>query len=102
MSFGPTVRSIGIMVGPFLTDISQAWDVEAFEAHAERRYPLQRLGQPSEIVGTALYLASDSGELHNGRRPHRRRWRLRVVTVHVQETVVTPRRRRIAVPVAGG
>ena len=37
VSFGPTVRSNGIMVGPFLTDISKAWDVEAFEAHARAR-----------------------------------------------------------------
>ena len=66
MSFGPTVRSNGIMVGPFLTDISKAWDVEAFEAHAKQRYPLQRLGQPTEIVGTALYLASDASSFTTG------------------------------------
>ena len=66
MTFGPTVRSNGIMVGPFLTDISKAWDVEAFEAHAKRRFPLQRLGQPNEIVGTALYLASDASSFTTG------------------------------------
>ncbi|MET0909579.1 MAG: glucose 1-dehydrogenase [Ilumatobacteraceae bacterium] len=66
VSFGPTVRSNGIMVGPFLTDISKAWDVEAFEAHARRKYPLQRLGQPQEIVGTALYLASDLSSFTTG------------------------------------
>jgi len=66
VTFGPAVRSNGIMVGPFLTDISKAWDVESFEAHAKRRYPLQRLGQPSEIVGTALYLASDASNFTTG------------------------------------
>ena len=66
VSFGPTVRSNGIMVGPFLTDISKAWDVEAFQAHARRRYPLQRLGEPAEIVGTALYLASDAASFTTG------------------------------------
>ncbi|WP_116996929.1 SDR family NAD(P)-dependent oxidoreductase [Desertimonas flava] len=66
VSFGPTVRSNGIMVGPFLTDISKAWDVESFEAHARRRFPLQRLGRPSEIVGTALYLASDESSFTTG------------------------------------
>src|SRR6185295_6763160 len=35
VSFGPTVRSNGIMVGPFLTDISKAWDVPAYQAHAK-------------------------------------------------------------------
>ena len=66
VAFGPSVRSNGIMVGPFLTDISKAWDVDAFEAHARRRYPLQRLGQPEEIVGTALYLASDASSFTTG------------------------------------
>jgi NAD(P)-dependent dehydrogenase (short-subunit alcohol dehydrogenase family) len=66
VAFGPTVRSNGIMVGPFLTDISQAWDVEHFEAHARRRYPLQRLGQPVEIVGTVLYFASDESSFTTG------------------------------------
>ena len=32
VTFGPTVRSNGIMVGPFLTDISKAWDVDAFRS----------------------------------------------------------------------
>jgi NAD(P)-dependent dehydrogenase (short-subunit alcohol dehydrogenase family) len=66
VTFGPSVRSNGIMVGPFLTDISKAWDVDAFEAHAKRRYPLQRLGRPNEIVGTALYLASDASSFTTG------------------------------------
>jgi len=65
-SFGPTVRANGIMVGPFLTDISKAWDVDGYEAFARRHYPLQRLGQPSEIVGTALYLASDASSFTTG------------------------------------
>jgi hypothetical protein len=33
-----------IMLGPFLTDISKAWDLDAFHAHAERSIPLQRGG----------------------------------------------------------
>jgi NAD(P)-dependent dehydrogenase (short-subunit alcohol dehydrogenase family) len=66
VSFGPLVRSNGIMVGPFLTDISKAWDVEGYEAYARKRYPLQRLGQPSEIVGTALYFASDESSFTTG------------------------------------
>jgi NAD(P)-dependent dehydrogenase (short-subunit alcohol dehydrogenase family) len=65
-SFGPTVRSNGVMVGPFLTDISKAWDVERFTAFAKERYALQRLGQPTEIVGTALYLASDASSFTTG------------------------------------
>ncbi|MGD9704991.1 MAG: SDR family NAD(P)-dependent oxidoreductase [Acidimicrobiia bacterium] len=66
VSFGPTVRSNGVMVGPFLTDISKAWDVETFTDFAKARYPLQRLGQPAEIVGTVLYLASDASSFTTG------------------------------------
>jgi NAD(P)-dependent dehydrogenase (short-subunit alcohol dehydrogenase family) len=65
-AYGPTVRVNGVMVGPFLTDISHAWDVEAFAAHARRRYPLQRLGDPAEIAGTALYLASEQSSFMTG------------------------------------
>jgi NAD(P)-dependent dehydrogenase (short-subunit alcohol dehydrogenase family) len=66
VAFGPTVRANGIMVGPFLTDISKAWDVPAFEAFAKSRFPLGRLGQPPEIVGAALYLASDASSFTTG------------------------------------
>jgi NAD(P)-dependent dehydrogenase (short-subunit alcohol dehydrogenase family) len=66
VTFGPKVRSNGIMVGPFLTDISKAWDVASFQEHARRRFPLQRLGEPPEIVGTALYLASDASSFTTG------------------------------------
>ena len=55
------------MVGPFLTDISKAWDVAGLRgATPSRRFPLQRLGQPPEIVGTALYLASDASSFTTG------------------------------------
>jgi NAD(P)-dependent dehydrogenase (short-subunit alcohol dehydrogenase family) len=66
VAYGPTVRVNGVMVGPFLTDISKAWDVDAFQAHARERYPLGRLGNPPEIVGTALYLASDQSSFMTG------------------------------------
>jgi NAD(P)-dependent dehydrogenase (short-subunit alcohol dehydrogenase family) len=65
-AYGPKVRVNGIMAGPFLTDISKAWDVEAFQAFAARNYALGRLGQPDEIVGTVLYLASDRSSFTTG------------------------------------
>ena len=65
-ALGPKVRVNGVMVGPFLTDISKAWDVAGFERFAAERYPLGRLGQPAEIVGTALYLASDLSSFTTG------------------------------------
>jgi len=54
------------MAGPFLTDISKAWDMEAFEERAERTIPLGRGGQPEEIVGAALYLASEASSFTTG------------------------------------
>lgn len=65
-AFGPSVRVNTIMPGPFLTDISKAWDLEAFEETARRSIPLRRGGQPDEIVGAALYLASDASSFTTG------------------------------------
>lgn len=56
-AFGPSVRVNAIMCGPFLTDISKAWDMTVV-GERFKTYPLQRAGDPVEIVGTALYLAS--------------------------------------------
>jgi NAD(P)-dependent dehydrogenase (short-subunit alcohol dehydrogenase family) len=57
-AYGPKVRVNCIMAGPFLTDISKAWDMEAFEERVKTTIPLKRGGQPEEVVGAALYLAS--------------------------------------------
>lgn len=65
MSYGPEVRVNTIMAGPFLTDIAKAWDMESFGAKA-RHFPLQRAGQPDEIVGAALYLASPASAFTTG------------------------------------
>jgi NAD(P)-dependent dehydrogenase (short-subunit alcohol dehydrogenase family) len=65
-AYGPKVRVNCIMPGPFLTDISKAWDLEAFAAGAKKNIPLQRGGQPHEIVGAALYLASSASSYTTG------------------------------------
>ncbi len=65
-TFGPTVRVNCIVPGPFLTDISKAWDLEAFEKSAKTGLALQRGGQPHEIVGAALYFASDASSYTTG------------------------------------
>jgi len=64
--FGPTVRVNGIMPGPFLTDISEAWDLDAFDRAARTSIPLRRGGEPEEIVGAALYLASGASSYTTG------------------------------------
>lgn len=63
--YGPTVRVNSLMAGPFMTDISKSWDQEAFASTA-RRYPMRRGGDPSEIVGAALFLASDASSFMTG------------------------------------
>ena len=65
-AFGPKVRVNGIVPGPFLTDISKAWDLEAFNARAKGAFALGRGGEPHEIVGAALYLASNASSYTTG------------------------------------
>ncbi len=65
-AFGPTVRVNCVAPGPFLTDISKAWDMEAFEKSVKTGAALQRGGRPDEIIGTALYLASDASSFLTG------------------------------------
>lgn len=65
-SYGPTVRVNAIMPGPFLTDIARAWDLEKFDRMAKKSIPLARAGEPHEIVGAALYLASDASSYTTG------------------------------------
>ncbi|MEM1229694.1 MAG: SDR family oxidoreductase, partial [Pseudomonadota bacterium] len=65
-ALAPKVRVNVIAAGPFLTDIAKAWDMEAFEAGARRTMAIPRGGEPDEIVGAALYLASDAASFTTG------------------------------------
>lgn len=65
-ALGPRVRVNSIMAGPFLTDISRAWDMEQFERRAAASIALKRGGQTHEIVGAALYLASNASSYTTG------------------------------------
>ena len=65
-AYGPTVRVNCIMAGPFFTDVAKHWDLESFETEARKRHALQRGGQPDEIVGAALYFASDASSFATG------------------------------------
>jgi NAD(P)-dependent dehydrogenase (short-subunit alcohol dehydrogenase family) len=64
-AFGPSVRCNAIVAGTFMTDVSSSWDMDAFSARAQA-FALQRGGQPDEIVGAALYLASDASSYTTG------------------------------------
>jgi NAD(P)-dependent dehydrogenase (short-subunit alcohol dehydrogenase family) len=64
-ALGPKVRVNTLMAGPFFTDVSKAWDLDAV-AEASKQHALQRTGQPAEIIGAALYLASDASSYTSG------------------------------------
>lgn len=64
-AYGPNVRVNTIMAGPFFTDISRSWDMDRFERLAQG-WPMQRGGNPAEIAGAALYLASDAASFTTG------------------------------------
>ena len=64
-AFAPKVRVNCIMPGPFLTDISKAWSPEMIQG-LERVIPLRRGGEAHEVVGAALYLASDLASYTTG------------------------------------
>jgi NAD(P)-dependent dehydrogenase (short-subunit alcohol dehydrogenase family) len=65
LAYGPAVRVNTLMAGPFYTDISKAWDLEAVARDA-RKHALQRGGQPAEIIGAALFLASEASSFTSG------------------------------------
>jgi NAD(P)-dependent dehydrogenase (short-subunit alcohol dehydrogenase family) len=64
-AFGPKVRVNCIMPGAFMTDATTPWDLEAFNRSAQR-FAMGRGADPAEIVGTALYLASDASSYTTG------------------------------------
>ncbi len=58
-AFGPRVRCNAILPGGVLTDVAKAWSDEQRQG-AGASNPLRRAGQPDDLVGTALWLASDA------------------------------------------
>lgn len=65
--YGPKVRVNCIMAGPYHTDVSKAWSrTEVFEKRAKQDFALGRAGDPEEIVGAAIYLASNAASFTTG------------------------------------
>jgi NAD(P)-dependent dehydrogenase (short-subunit alcohol dehydrogenase family) len=57
-AYGPAVRVNAIMCGPFRTDVSRHWDTARMEATVRATQAIGRVGEPDEVVGAVLYLAS--------------------------------------------
>jgi len=65
-TFGPHgVRVNAIQCGPFLTRMSESWDAKTVSI-LEKTAALRRIGDPSEIKGTALYLATNDSAYVTG------------------------------------
>lgn len=64
-ALSPQVRVNTIMAGPFLTDISKSWNADV-RARISSSIPMGRAGNPDEICGAALYLASDAASYTTG------------------------------------
>lgn len=68
MEFGPhNVRINAIAPGVIRTDFAKAlWEDPAAEARLKNATPLGRIGEPEEIAGTAIFLASKAGAYITG------------------------------------
>jgi NAD(P)-dependent dehydrogenase (short-subunit alcohol dehydrogenase family) len=66
--FGPdNVRVNCIAPGLIKTDFAKAlWDDPATLERATKGVPLRRIGEPDEIAGAAVYLASQAGSFMTG------------------------------------
>ncbi|MCV7380348.1 short-chain dehydrogenase [Mycobacterium alsense] len=65
-AFGPAVRVNTLMAGPFLTDVSKSWNLDQANGKPFGHLALQRAGDPREIIGAALFLASDASSFTTG------------------------------------
>ena len=64
-AFAPKVRANLVLPGAFDTDIMKAWTPDAVEMAATIN-PLGRVGEPSDMVGVCIFLASDASSYVNG------------------------------------
>lgn len=62
-AYGPLVRVNALLPGRFRTDVTRGWSEEKLGGGNAR---LGRIGEPDEIVGAALYLASDASGYTTG------------------------------------
>ncbi len=64
--FAPAIRVNAIAPGPVNTSMLSLESMSAEMLERERAIPAKRVGEPSEIAGTALFLASDLASFYYG------------------------------------
>ena len=65
-ALGPEVRVNCISSGPFDTDVTKYWDPAMREPGGLPQFAMKRIGNPPEIVGAAIYFASDASSYTTG------------------------------------
>lgn len=64
-AWAPRVRANLVLPGAFDTDITRAWTPE-MKVRAGEVNPMGRIGQPEDLVGVCVFLASDAASYVNG------------------------------------
>jgi len=64
-TWNPKVRANLLIPGAFDTDITTAWD-PGVKSWAAETNPMRRIGQPEDMVGACIFLASDASSYING------------------------------------
>jgi NAD(P)-dependent dehydrogenase (short-subunit alcohol dehydrogenase family) len=64
-AWNPKVRANLLIPGAFDTDITKAWDPQVKQAAGDMN-PMRRIGQPEDMVGACIFLASDAASFVNG------------------------------------
>jgi len=64
--FAPAIRVNAIAPGPVMTDLLRGEIKNDQDLQKEQAIPLQRIAEPEEIAGTAVFLASDHARFYCG------------------------------------